>query len=118
MRSCLGSILLVIVIAILAATAFYQWNTNSKIEFSVRNPEDPMITTERYSIENMKQGETPPSGEQQQTPDSSKPEQQDDPYSISDNVMPIHAEPVPKKQPDSSIPVAEPLPEAGQPSAQ
>ncbi len=101
MRSCLGSILLFIVIVMLAATAFYQWNTNAKIEFSVRNPEDPMITTKRYSIDSLHPDQKPLSNKQD------SPNQAHDPYSISDNVMPV--KPVPVSQPEEDIPTAEPV---------
>lgn len=59
MRSCLGSILLIIVLAFLAITAFYQWNTNSKIDFSIRKADDPVFKTEKYPVSSIKEGKVP-----------------------------------------------------------
>lgn len=55
----MGSILLIIVLIILVITAFYQWNTNSKIDFSIRTPDDPVFKTEKYPISSIKKGEVP-----------------------------------------------------------
>ena len=59
MRSCLGSILLFIVLAFLSITAFYQWNTNAKIDFSIRKTDDPVFKTEKYPITAVKEGKVP-----------------------------------------------------------
>ncbi len=111
MRSCLGSILLFIVIVMLAATAFYQWNTNAKIDFSVRNPDDPMITTERYSVDTLQTGKNT-AGKDAGAPPPTQPAKPADPYTISDNVMPVQA-PTPARdqapKTDDGIPTAEPV---------
>lgn len=51
MRSCLGSVLLIILVAVIALTAFYQWETNSRIEFSSRGEGDPALNKTTVPIE-------------------------------------------------------------------
>ncbi len=41
MRSFIGSILLILVLAALGATIYYHWSTNSHLEFEPRNPDEP-----------------------------------------------------------------------------
>ena len=108
MRSFIGIILLIIVISMLVITVFYQWNTNATIEFSIRNPEDPLVTTSHYNIKI--KSSTPQNPPKQ----SSQPATSDDPYTIQEGVMPVQPQPKNNNQPitTNSIPVAQPLPES------
>lgn len=51
MRSCLGSILLLLLVIAIAVTAFYHWETNERIEFSVRDEDDPALQQKIEPIE-------------------------------------------------------------------
>lgn len=51
MRTCLGSILLIILVAAIALTAFYHWETNARIEFSARDEGDPTLDKSNQPIE-------------------------------------------------------------------
>ena len=46
MRSVIGAILLVLVLAALGATIYYHWSTNSHLEFELRHPDEPEKTTQ------------------------------------------------------------------------
>lgn len=92
MRSCLGSILLVIVLAFLAVTAFYQWNTNAKIEFSIRKADDPVFKTEKYPISAIKEGKVPEINQL-----------------IEKGAMTVTPAPEPASAANESIPDAEPI---------
>lgn len=51
MRSCLGSILLLLLVIGIAVTAFYLWETNERIEFSVRDEDEPALEQKIKPIE-------------------------------------------------------------------
>lgn len=65
MRSCFGSILLVILVVVIALTAFYQWETNDKIEFSARAEGEPALNKTTTPIEEVSPKKDPRSAIEQ-----------------------------------------------------
>ncbi len=95
MRSFFGSILLILVIAALLTTAFYNWSINSNLEFELRDPNEPEKTTQVIDITPQAQAAEQKSTPQEQTAPATSPPSQADP-------LPVETEP----------PMAEELPES------
>ncbi|MDO4410381.1 MAG: hypothetical protein Q4C05_03740 [Akkermansia sp.] len=58
MRIFFSSILLIIVLIALAATAFYHYSTNANLEFETRLPNEPEKTTHVIDINQLPTGTT------------------------------------------------------------
>lgn len=108
MRSCIGTILLVILITFIGITALYLWESNNRIEFSVRDDEEPESSETSRPMKDLlpKKDETPPAVEKgvmvMEVPAPPTPE--DAPASTENNAEAAPAAPV-----EEEIPLAEPV---------
>ncbi len=104
MRSFFGSILLILVIAALLTTAFYNWSINSNLEFELRDPNEPEKMTEVIDITppatEQKSAETEQNATEAPLPPTEAPAEQEAPAEAE---APLPVEPEP--------PMAEELPE-------
>lgn len=107
MRSCLGIILLIILVAVIAVTAFFLWESNARIEFTVRKEGDPEYHNSVKDIQEIapkKEKEPPPVIEK----DAMKMEVAVETPPAPENEVPKQ-EPAENTQESEEIPVAEPV---------